>query len=423
MKIFNRTMLAVILAGLTLSSFAQIDTTGIGTWKPMYNSSASWEEGAFGAHAIVHPDYGWGVYNMITHGLLGDSLFVIKLQDGSYKRLWIVEKDGLQNYTFRYADLDGENPKEVSIGTNDYSSKLFVQYSLTGNSVVDQQPSSADWDLLLTKFQHTGLNYVVTGFLANDSVTVSVFNAADSTAAAASTLADTTEFTDSIAAIGNSWYQLQGMSIVPLDTISYFVKTAPGEIYKLQVTFFESGYSGLGRVGIRKQLLSGTPDPDFLYDTLVMGMFYANEIYYNVGSKAAHSVPRSIWDIGFKTGIYTSSIIANNTMGVELYTYPHADISAWNPPAAVIRSQASEMSIRVYPLPAVNDLFIEHSFTANDHVSIRLYDMYGRLVQERVHKLDGESHIRYDVSRVKPGMYILQLKNRNAQAESIISIK
>ena len=74
----------------------------------MYNSMASWEEGAFAAHANGYPDYGWGKYNTITHAVVGDSLFVIKLQDGSYKQLWMVEKGGASVYTFRHADLDAD---------------------------------------------------------------------------------------------------------------------------------------------------------------------------------------------------------------------------------------------------------------------------------------------------------------------------
>ncbi len=74
--------------------------------------------------------------------------------------------------------------------------------------MVDEQPLAADWDLMLTKFSHTGLGgYTVTGFLSNDGVSVSVFNAADSATAADATLADTTEWTDSISAIGDSWYR------------------------------------------------------------------------------------------------------------------------------------------------------------------------------------------------------------------------
>ncbi len=358
MKKLKGLAIAIVIAGLTIPAAAQIDTSGIAGWPQMYNSMASWEEGAFGVNALGHPDYGWGVYNSLYHDVTGDSIFVIKLGD-TYKRLWIVNRTATAFYTIRYADLDGSNEKEVEIDMNSYvdslyGNKHFIYYNLRGDSIVDEQPWAADWDLILTKFTHTDISYTVTGFLSNDGVTVSVFNAADSATAADATLADTTEFTDSISAIGNSWYKLQGMSIVPLDTIVYFVKNDSGDIYKMQVTFFESGFSGLGRVGIRKKHSDST---SWVHDTLVMGAFYANEEYYSMENGSAGHVARDVWDIGFKSGVFTSSITANTTMGVELYTYPNADTSAWYDATSTGPALEAGTGLSLYPVPATDDLF------------------------------------------------------------------
>ena len=57
-------------------------TTNILT-SPMYNSDTSWNYGAFGVNqAGGMMDYGWGTYNIITHHIVGDSLFIIKTVDG-----------------------------------------------------------------------------------------------------------------------------------------------------------------------------------------------------------------------------------------------------------------------------------------------------------------------------------------------------
>ncbi len=130
MKNFKVLAMAIIIAGLTLPASAQIDTSGITGWPQMYNSMASWEEGAFGANALGHPDYGWGVYNMISHGLTGDSIFVIKLSDDSYKRLWIVDRTATAVYTIRIADLDGSNEKEVEIDMRMYFAKRLEPNNL-----------------------------------------------------------------------------------------------------------------------------------------------------------------------------------------------------------------------------------------------------------------------------------------------------
>lgn len=408
MKKLKGMAIAIMIAGLTLPAAAQIDTSGIAGWPQMYNSMASWEEGAFGVNALGHPDYGWGVYNMLTHSLLGDSLLVIKLPDESYKRMWIVERDAVSVYSVLYSDLDGSNEQEAVIDMKQYADKQFVYYNLRGDSLVDEQPLAADWDLMLTKFTHTEINYTVTGFLSNDGVTVSVFNAADSAMAADATLADTTEFTDSISAIGNSWYKLQGMSIVPLDTIVYFVKTDSGEIYKMQVTYFESGFSGLGRVGIRKQHSDST---SWVHDTLVMGAFYANEEYYSMENGSAGLVARDLWDIGIKSGVFTSSITTNTTMGVELYTYPNADTSAWYGNTSTGPALEAGTGLSLYPVPATDDLFIRYELKTSQPVNISVIDMTGKQVLQREAERLDESELRLDISSLSPGVYILQLRN------------
>ena len=408
MKKFKELAIAIMIAGLTLPAAAQIDTSGITGWPQMYNSMASWEEGAFGVNALGHPDYGWGVYNMITHGLTGDSIFVIKLQDESYKRLWIVNRTAAAVYTIRYADLDGSNEHELEIDMKMYGDKQFVYYTMRGDSIADEQPLAADWDLMLTKFTHTGINYTVTGFLSNDGVTVSVFNAADSATAADATLADTTEWTDSISAIGNSWYKLQGMSIVPLDTIVYFVKNDSGDVYKMQVTYFESGFSGLGRVGIRKM---HTDSSSWVPDTLVMGAFYADEEFYSMENGSAGRVSRNLWDIGFKSGTFTSSITANTTMGVELYTYPNADTAAWYGNTSAGPALLAGTSLSLYPVPAMDDLFVRHELKTSQPVNISVIDMTGKQVMHRDAQRLDESELRLDISSLPPGVYILQLRN------------
>ena len=409
MKNLKGLALAIMITGLIIPAKAQIDTSGISGWPQMYNSMASWEEGAFGANALGHPDYGWGVYNMLTHQLNGDSIFVIKLSDQSYKALWIVNRSATSVYTFRFVDLDGSNEKEVVIDMAMYADKQFVYYNLRGDSLVDEQPLAADWDLTLTKFSHTGLGgYTVTGFLSNDKVTVSVFNAADSATAADATLADTTEFTDSISAIGNSWYKLVGMSIVPLDTIAYFVKTDSGDIYKMQVTYFESGFSGLGRVGIRKM---HSDSSSWVHDTLVMGAFYADEEYYSMEEGSAGHVSRDFWDIGLKSGVFTSSIIANTTMGVEVYTYPTADTSAWYSTTSTGPAITSGSAISLYPVPARNDLFVRHELKTTQPVSISVFDVTGKQVLQREAEMLDDSELRLDISALSPGVYILQLRN------------
>jgi len=105
-----------------------LDITDIANWKPMYNSIEDWSEGAFVKNQLGHPDYGWGIYNSNSHDVVGDSIFIIKLADASYKKLAIVSKTASNTWNFKYADLDGQNEEIVSIANSNYTSMNFVHY-------------------------------------------------------------------------------------------------------------------------------------------------------------------------------------------------------------------------------------------------------------------------------------------------------
>jgi len=65
-------------------------------------------------------------------------------------------------------------------------------------------------------------------------------------------------------------------------------------------------------------------------DSVDMGAFYANDIYYSFANSTVHTVDRTNWDIGFYTVTWSAGVIINDGNGVELFTYPHADTSGWS---------------------------------------------------------------------------------------------
>lgn len=418
--VFLAQVLAMTLAGI--SGWSQsLDTSGLGnTWKQLYNSTTSWEDGAFNANQLGHPDYGWGVYNSLTHDLKADSFYIISLPDGQFKKLWIVEKLSSQNiYRFSYGNLDGSEGRSVELNCNDYISKNFIHYSLAENTVRDIEPESGQWDLLLTKFRHPGLDYIVTGFLLNEGVSACTHHAPDSLSAVNAALSDTTEFTDSIAAIGNSWYELQGMSIVPLDTMAYFVKDREGDIYKMQVTWFESGFSGSGRVGIRTRLMGDEPG-GVREDTLVMGAGYADEVYYSLAGEEHYQANRTNWEIEFKTPVFSASIRANIAAGVALYTYPNSGTEGWGSSSVPAGDAEPEHGLNVYPSPASEDVFLSWDRPPGEAFTVDLIDMAGRKIQEhRFRSSDLPAQVlRLDVSGLHPGVYLVRIAGNAGVMES-----
>jgi len=238
------------------SGWATFDTTGLSTWKLLGNSTTDWETGAFCQNQLGHPDYGWGRYNSASHDVVGDSLYLIKLRDGSLRKLWIMRKySSLNTYEFRYANLDGSGDTTVVLDCNPYSDKNFVGFSLTTNQVVDFEPvSSTDWDILFTKYMYTypdGVLYPVTGVLSNYDIKVNKFEhvAPDFRAF------DPAAMDSSRSAIGWDWKYLDGSFVYHVvDSLMYFVQDKSGNIHRL--VFKEFAGSSTGRIVLQKELIS-----------------------------------------------------------------------------------------------------------------------------------------------------------------------
>jgi len=238
-----------------ISEWNSVDTTGLSTWPALNDSDKDWEMGAFNQNGFGDFDYGWGTYNMVTHIITGDSLYVLGLPSGSFLKLWIVQKNPVTNvYTFKFANLDGTDENEVVLNCNDYPAKNFVGYNFSTKQFVDREPASADWDLLFTKYMTFYQNvmwYPVTGVLQNYNIEV------------ASYTMDTTfmDFTidaldsTTISTIGNNWFKLLG-GMPPAyevdDSLVYFVSDQESSIWKLVFEY----YSGAeGKIGFRKMLV------------------------------------------------------------------------------------------------------------------------------------------------------------------------
>ncbi len=65
-------------------------------------------------------------------------------------------------------------------------------------------------------------------------------------------------------------------------------------------------------------------------DTLVMGPGYADDIYYSFDNGEVSKVARGDWDIAFYTPRFSAGIIVNEGNGVQLFSYPNGDTSAWS---------------------------------------------------------------------------------------------
>lgn len=190
------------------ASWNSIDTVGMSNWTSMYNSIDDINDGAFLRNIDLNNDFdqGWGVYNMTTHNIEGDSLFILKTTLGNYKKVWVVNANpnvGANNWTFRYADLDGENEETVLVDSDDYQGFNHIHFSIENNMVVDKEPLSTEWQLYFTRYYDYTIPYYVTGVQINSRyVQVQQVEEVDQ---ASYTYFKEAEFSTNLSGIGSDW--------------------------------------------------------------------------------------------------------------------------------------------------------------------------------------------------------------------------
>jgi hypothetical protein len=215
----------------------------------LFNSETSWNAGAFNrTNNSMNPfDLGWGVYDLSTHMITGDSVFFMKLPNGVFKKLQIIDLNGLSFvYTFRWADLDGTNEQTRVLDKANYPGKHFAYYTLTGDSAIDREPLFTDWDLTFTQYVATlpifPYSYKVAGVLLNDSVFAAKAYPVDTATVALNAVPMQSE----INTIGFDWkfFDQPNNAWVISDSLVYFVQDRQGNPWKMIFTGFGGAANG-----------------------------------------------------------------------------------------------------------------------------------------------------------------------------------
>lgn len=219
-----------------------IDTNGLAATVARYNSDTSWSLGAMGAYANPSDatDLDWGKYNLSTHTVTGDSIYIIKLANGNYKKL-AIESLISGTFTFKYANLDGSNPQSKTIVKGNFQNKNFAYYSIQNDAALPatREPDASKWDLVFTQYTaFIPIPYNVTGVLLNRGVeAVKVSNLPNKT-----TYKDwgAHNFTTPMNIIGYNWKTFNGSAYDIKDSTVYFVKALNDDIWKIIFTGFSS---------------------------------------------------------------------------------------------------------------------------------------------------------------------------------------
>jgi len=229
------------------SGWSVMDTTGFKTWTPMYNDVNDWENGAFSRNAKGYPDYGWGIYNSVSHDLNGDSLFIIQLRDGSLRKLWIKDKRSVQDiYHFRFANLDGTNDHTDTLNLSNDVATDFIGFSLETNQRVNFQPPTGNWDVVFTKYmsiQPGNVPYPAMAVLNNPDIRSKKFHPVPLTY----TNWQVGAWDSLRSSIGWDWktFSTSTMTYKVVDSLVYFIEPASKDVYKLYFTGFAGGSTGV----------------------------------------------------------------------------------------------------------------------------------------------------------------------------------
>lgn len=250
-----------------IADWASLDTTGLSTWAPMYNSTEDLYDGAFLRNMDYENafDQGWGVYNMATHIIEGDSLFVIKTVAGDYKKLAIVEANPnstANTWSFKFANLDGSEEQVVDFGADQYKDMNYVHYSIGNNEFLSREPNSTEWQLLFTKYFDYSIPYYVSGVQVNSEyVTVQQIDGVNQADFEDYVEAD---FNSNLSEIGSDWkeFDMASFTYTVEEQRVYFTKvmneTATDSTYwKLYFTAFGGSSDGVYSF-TQKDLTSGT---------------------------------------------------------------------------------------------------------------------------------------------------------------------
>ncbi len=243
------------------NSFSAKDTLGMSdNWETHLNSEDTWTIGAFnlGRDGFeTDGDYGWGSYQMATHYIVGDKLFVIKLTNNNYVKFYI-ESFSNGEYSFVYANLDGKEESLGKVTKKSFTGKNFGYFSFDKSETLDREPAAKDWQLVFGKYEinyplggDSFMPYVVTGVRQNKGVRVAkVTNENQDNAEPADWNSD--NYFTKITTIGSDWktFNMGTSSYDISKDLVYFISTDSlqnmhPQIYRLYFTEFSGSSTGL----------------------------------------------------------------------------------------------------------------------------------------------------------------------------------
>ena len=234
-----------------LETWDNIDASVIETLPKVYNDPSNWELGAYSQGGDGVFDIGWGLYDIVTHIVTGNKVFILKLSDGTLKKTKITSLEAGE-FKYVYANIDGSESQELSVVQSDYTDKNFVYFNFESETLIDLEPANTSWDMVFLKYLADvggGFYYPVTGCLINKNVMAQQldglfdpFYDGDLNSELNTDLANT---------IGYDWkdYDMDLGAYILAEDRCYFVSQVNGITWRVVFTAFEGSATGIIELG------------------------------------------------------------------------------------------------------------------------------------------------------------------------------
>lgn len=311
-------------APLDTNAWLTFDSTGyLNAWEQLLNSDTSWTNGAFNKYRGQDSffDMGWGDLDPSNnYWTFGDSLYLIKLGDGSFKKLWIESlKTGV--WSFKYADPDGSNENSISITKADYSNKNFVYVSLENGTLIDREPDNTTWDIMFTK--HTdyvsppGMFIGVTSVFNNIGLYTAYSNEIDLASALNATMPQT-DYNQDVINIGRTWKKRVSGNWVVRDTIAYFAWNIDStDLYRIVFTDFEGQTTGKTYFNIEKIATAGVDENSSELGYSIYPNPTSNDVTIVLPNENAEQLEFKLFNINGEVVLQRSNVLNLEKINIE----------------------------------------------------------------------------------------------------------
>ena len=259
-----------------------------------YNYDKGWSQGAL--NDLPRPSvfsFGWGTYDLVSHNVNGDSMFIVKADTAYYKVFVHQLLSTTMDYIISVENLNGGTTimDTVSRGTA-YTDRNFAYYNLATMTDLNREPSKTAWDIVFNRYNTLATlgtvttQYPVIGALSNKGVKVSRVPMVHVDTAYAQYPAYTNPWPANSNIISNVGYDWKTPPAGPPpatwtipDSLSYFIQDKPGNLYQLQFTGYSG--SGSGTIYLGKRLVEPVAVNDVL-STIASYQYYPNPVQNDI---------------------------------------------------------------------------------------------------------------------------------------------